>query len=84
MCNQLALGQRRQRTTMFLTDFSVTSSLIRPPDEKFRGTEEVESRRWTNSSLSTALGAIDLLKVDAEGFDLEVLAGAEAILAAGI
>ena len=83
-CHQLALGQRRQRTTMFLTDFSVTSSLIRPPDEKFRGTEEVEVETLDEFVAKHGLSAIDLLKVDAEGFDLEVLAGAEAILAAGI
>jgi FkbM family methyltransferase len=82
-CHRLAVGSSAGRATMYLTPFSVTSSLVPPPAEELRGTEEVEVATLDDFLRDNGVSDVDLLKVDAEGYDLEVLKGAESTLASG-
>ncbi len=79
-CHRLALGSRPGRSTVYLTEHDTTSSLVRPADA--RGSEEVEVDTLDHFAAENGVERVDLLKVDAEGFDLEVLKGADGLLAA--
>lgn len=81
-CFRLALGPANGMATMYLTPVSNTNSLVRPTDEECQGTEEVEVQTFDDFAAAIDIDTIDLLKIDAEGFDLEVLHGAHATLAA--
>jgi hypothetical protein len=61
----------------------VTSSLVRPPADELRGVEEVDVTTLDDFLAANGVSAVDLLKIDAEGYDLEVLKGAEQTLSAG-
>ncbi len=80
-CHQLALGAEEGEATIYLTPHSSTSSLVRP--DNARGEERVRVTTVDRFVAEQGLGRIDLLKVDAEGFDLEVLKGAEETLTRG-
>ena len=67
---------------MYLTPFSLTNSLIRPEDE-ICGTQDVEVVTLDEFAARHGIGSIELLKIDAEGFDLEVVAGGSAMLSKG-
>jgi FkbM family methyltransferase len=82
-CRRLALGRVNGRTTMYLTPISLTNSLVRPDDDELRGTEEVDVGTLDTYVENHHIDSIDLLKIDAEGFDLEVIAGASKILSTG-
>jgi FkbM family methyltransferase len=75
-CHRIALGSRRGQATMYLTPFSTTSSLVRPPQDELRGEEKVDVVTLDEFLRDNGISQVDLLKVDAEGYDLEVLRGA--------
>lgn len=77
-CFQLALGSTPGKGNIYLTDHSTTSSLIKP--EYSRGSEEVQISTIESFCMEHGVERIDLLKVDTEGFDLEVLKGAASLL----
>ena len=81
-CHRVALGSREGETTLYLTGApdanSVTNSLIKPP--KSVGSETVELCTVDKFAGDADISRVDLLKVDAEGFDLEVLIGARRLL----
>jgi hypothetical protein len=69
--------------TIFLTRFSTTSSLLKPPEDELRESEQVEVVTLDQFAKKNNLGSIGLLKIDAEGFDLEVIKGAAGTLSSG-
>lgn len=84
LCHRIALGDRDGEATLYLTgssdDNSTTNSLIR--SSKTVGTEIVTLQTLDHFCLSAGVQRIDLLKIDAEGADLDVLRGAEGMLSA--
>jgi len=78
---QLAVAATCGKSEIYLTRHSTTSSLIRP--EEVLGVEPVEVTTVDAFALAHGVDQVDLLKVDTEGLDLEVLAGAERMLDAG-
>lgn len=82
-CHQLALGPTSGWATIYLTRFSVTNSLVRPPDDEFLGEEEVQVQTLDDFVGDNSIDMIDLLKIDAEGYDLEVLKGGTNVLSEG-
>ncbi|BGE86036.1 MULTISPECIES: FkbM family methyltransferase [Methylosinus] len=82
-CRRLALGPEAGRATIYLTELSVTNSLKRPAAEELRGAEEIEVETLDGFVVRNGLEAIDLLKIDAEGFDLDVIRSGARTLAAG-
>lgn len=77
-CFHMALGSAPGTGKIYLTDHSTTSSLIEP--ENSLGFEEVQIDTIDSFCAVRGIERIDLLKVDAEGFDLEVLKGAASLL----
>jgi FkbM family methyltransferase len=80
-CHQIALGNKEGQESMYLTDQSLTNSLIMPG--KFVGLEDVKVLTVDGFASDNQIERIDLLKVDTEGFDLEVLRGAQNLLSSG-
>jgi FkbM family methyltransferase len=80
-CHQLALGAKPGVAQIYLTEHSTMSSLVRPDTPL--GEESVRITTVDDFAVEHHIERIDLLKVDAEGFDLEVLHGAERMLQAG-
>jgi FkbM family methyltransferase len=81
--HKLALGSEAKTQTMFLTPFSLTNSLVRPPQDQLLGMEQVEVATLDHFVRENKIERIGLLKIDAEGFDLEVVRGALDTLASG-
>lgn len=79
-CHRLALGPRNETAAIYLTRFSETNSLVKPVDDELLGAEEVEVVTLDEFVSANHLDRIDLLKIDAEGYDLEILKGAGATL----
>jgi FkbM family methyltransferase len=77
-CFQMAMGSSKGVGRVYLTDHTTTSSLIEP--ENSRGFEEIQIDTVDSFAGQHGIETIDLLKVDAEGFDLEVLKGADSLL----
>lgn len=82
-CHRLAAGSSDSVSTMYLTPFSETSSLMRPADDELRGMEQVEVVTLDGFLRDSGIDTVDLLKIDAEGYDLEVLKGASGVLSSG-
>lgn len=80
-CHNIAFGNREGEAAIFLTAHSSTSSLRRP--ERPLGQERVRITTVDQFCSSNEIEYIDLLKVDAEGYDLEVLRGARGMLERG-
>lgn len=80
---KLALGAESKVGTMYLTSVSLTNSLIEPPESALRGSEVVEVITIDQFVRKHRIERIGLLKIDAEGFDLEVIRGAAETLASG-
>jgi FkbM family methyltransferase len=85
-CHHLALGRKPGRLTMNLSEFSSFNSMLPPNDfgagrfhdQKVVGQEEVEvSTLDAFVAQHVPLGARIFLKMDTQGFDLEVFAGGE-------
>jgi FkbM family methyltransferase len=81
ICHRMALGNEESRRTIYLTDQSLTSSLIKPKEAC--ETEEVVLSTADKFAVDNNIEHIDLMKIDAEGFDLEVLKGAKGLLSSG-
>jgi FkbM family methyltransferase len=81
----IALGSENTRSTIYLTShaFSTTNSLVRSTVEAMAGTEEVVVETLDFFVDQQKISEIDILKIDVEGFDLEVLKGAVQTLTAG-
>jgi FkbM family methyltransferase len=77
-CFPCAFGSKQGTTKIFLTNHSSTSSLIEP--EYTTGSEVVQVQTMDNFARNNKIDQIDLLKIDTEGFDLEVLKGASYLL----
>lgn len=75
---QVALGEEEGETTFFVSSADADSSLIRP--ERMEREIEVRQRRLDAFCGETQLPHITLLKIDAEGWEPEVLRGAQAAL----
>ena len=80
-CFQVALGSAPGIGKIYLTDQPTMNSLIEP--EHSRGVEEVQITTVDSFCATHRIERIDLLKVDTEGFDLEVLKGAASLLSSG-
>ena len=80
-CYQTAFGSSDGQETIYLTHRSNTSSLIKP--KKIVGSEVVNLCTVDGFASDNQIKRIDLLKIDTEGFDLEVLKGAQNMLSSG-
>jgi FkbM family methyltransferase len=80
-CHALAMGATPGEATVYLTDHETMSSLIKP--EYVRGEEKVRVGTVDEFATNQSIETIDLLKVDAEGYDLEVLRGASRLFGRG-
>jgi FkbM family methyltransferase len=80
-CHQLALGRAAGSAPIYLTQHSSMSSLARP--DVIVAEETVRVTTVHDFVTENALSHIDLLKIDAEGLDLEVLHGATTVLEEG-
>jgi FkbM family methyltransferase len=80
-CYQMALGANPGTAQIYLTEHSTMSSLIRP--DAPLGEETVRITTVDDFAAEQNIDRVDLLKVDAEGFDLEVLKGAGRLLNEG-
>ncbi len=80
-CHHFAFGSSDGEGIVYLTEQSNTSSLIKPKNPL--ESEAVKIRTVDEFARDRQITRIDLLKIDTEGFDLEVLKGAQAILSAG-
>ncbi|HEV7572729.1 MAG TPA: FkbM family methyltransferase [Thermoanaerobaculia bacterium] len=79
--HQMALGAAPGTAQIYLTEHSTMCSLVRP--DAPLGEETVRVTTIDDFAAEHHIDRIDLLKVDAEGFDLEVLHGAERLLDEG-
>lgn len=77
-CFQVALGSSPGKATIYVNNDLTTCSLL--PSGPYISKEFVEITTIDVFSSKHAIEKIDLLKIDAEGFDLEVLKGAENML----
>ena len=86
-CLQCALGAAPGTARVRLRKGLVTNSLAHAVDasdgaEDVAGTEIVQIRTLEEVCATKGIARIDLLKIDTEGYDLEVLEGARALLEA--
>jgi FkbM family methyltransferase len=81
-CYQVALGNRTGEVTIALTPKSGQNSLLNAT-EPGPGTATVQVTTGDSWLSAHDVAHIDVLKVDTEGYDLEVLAGFEGVLSAG-
>lgn len=77
-CHPCAMGSHAQLATIYVRSNDTMSSLSKP--EEYVSSEEVEVRTLDNWTRENAIDFIDVLKIDTEGHDLEVLAGAARLL----
>jgi FkbM family methyltransferase len=77
-CYNIGFGSKSGQSTIYITENASTNSLIEP--EKYARRETVSITTLDQFVKQYEIGNIDLLKIDTEGFDLEVLKGAEATL----
>lgn len=80
-CYEIGLGDLKKESTIYLTDASTTNSLIRP--DAVLGQEIVKISTMDEIVISNSIGRVDILKIDTEGFDLEVLKGAVKTISSG-
>ncbi len=79
-CFRAACGARLGEAILYSSGSSLTSTLV-PEAESFQPVETVPVTTVDATAGKLGLDRIDLLKIDAEGFDLEVLKGASTLLA---
>ena len=82
VAHPFAMGAQAGRAEIHLHDLSVMNSFVTAPGQGGR-TESVEIRTVDGVMDDLGIDRIHFLKVDTEGFELDVLRGASAALAAG-
>jgi len=83
-CFNVALGDVNGTQSMVLTGPSLTFHVVRDGEVPEPGaTETVQIQRLDDFCSTQKLSSIGYLKIDAEGFDLRVLAGGEGLIQAG-
>ncbi|WP_041731085.1 FkbM family methyltransferase [Conexibacter woesei] len=80
-CVRCALGAESGSGSIVLSGSTLHSLAASPTAESAGGTEPVEVRTLDEVCRERGIEHVDLLKIDTEGFDLEVLRGAEELLA---
>lgn len=75
---QLALGKAQGTQLIYIPQYDSMASLVKP--ENFSESETVPVNTIDIFCYEKGIKNIDLLKIDAEGYDLEVLKGAESML----
>ncbi len=83
LTHQIALGDRNGREVMEIQEHSQLNRIARQTKESAGRKEAVEMLTVETFCLEHEIATIDLLKTDCEGFDHQVLAGADAMLAEG-
>ena len=82
-CHEFALGAKRDRFDVVLEPNPLENSLrnrVGDVDHAGRPVERVEVDTLDRFCARFGIASVDLLKIDAEGFDLAVLEGADALL----
>ncbi|MBI1401941.1 MAG: FkbM family methyltransferase [Porphyrobacter sp.] len=82
-CMRMALGEREEQLEIHLDDHSALNSFYRERTSSGRS-EMVEVRTLDGVIEREGITSVQLLKIDAEGHDLQVLAGARKALEAGL
>jgi FkbM family methyltransferase len=82
MFNNFALGNERGEMSLFDTG-SVQATLVGRVEGHQNTAERVKVERLDSYCKSQGIEAIDLLKIDTEGFELQVLKGASSMLETG-
>ncbi len=76
--NQLALGDRNAEMDIYVPQHDTMASLVKPSD--YVESEQVRVQTLDAYCDEHNIATIDLLKIDAEGYDLQVLKGATTLL----
>lgn len=84
-CHNLALGDENKSVTINAVPFSDRNSLVAQYDDAMNPGVPTEINVTTLDSITAGLGlsAVDVLKTDTEGYDLQVLRGASRLLRSG-
>jgi FkbM family methyltransferase len=86
-CFPLAFGSKKERLQIAIQESSVDNSLLQAPLTgdaiTSTSTETVEVDTLDDFCTTHQIQQIDYLKIDTEGYDLEVLKGADALLQSG-
>jgi FkbM family methyltransferase len=77
----VAMGKNQGVAQIFITEHETTCSIVEP--EHHIRTETVTVDTVDNFNHEFDIQRIDLLKIDAEGFDIDVLKGADMMLSSG-
>lgn len=80
-CFRVAMGAAPGQAPVYVTEHSLTNSLIRPP--RVAESELVDITTVDRFAAEHRIDRISLLKIDTEGYDLEVLRGSSGMLADG-
>jgi len=80
-CYCCAVGSKQETAEIYLNKNDLANSLVKP--EYFMDSEIVEVVTIDDFARENNVSTIDLLKIDTEGFDLEVLKGADNMLSSG-
>jgi FkbM family methyltransferase len=86
LCKEIALGSRESTAVMQIdSDVSELNSIVRKPDQSVSGGDRVLVQMDTLDHLLEMLNVrvVDLLKIDTEGFEIDVLNGGEVYLSSG-
>lgn len=82
-CFNNAFGKQEGKAEIFLQDLSGKNSMLAKNASQNHGSETIELLTIDNFAEIHQIESIDLLKTDTEGYDLEVLKGAERYLDEG-
>lgn len=80
--NNLALGTEKTKTTFHECAHHDLNSLLKPRGLGYE-TTEIEVNSLADYCMEHGIESADLLKIDTQGYELEVLSGAESLLRAG-
>ncbi len=79
-CFNQALGSVTQKSTIYVNSSSGSSSIKGKLNDRFLHTETIDIDTGYNFCTKNNIEEIDLLKIDTEGFEIEVLKGFEPLL----
>jgi len=79
-CFNQALGSVTQKSTIYVNSSSGSSSINGKFNDQFLHTETIDINTGHNFCTKNNIEEIDLLKIDTEGFEMEVLKGFEPLL----